>query len=430
MHVKTLILGGGITGLSTAYHLNKLGQTDYLIIEKEQKPGGLCRSIYQDGFTFDYGGHLLHLHTSYGKKLLFNLLPDNLHCITRNAWIYTSDYKVPFPFQANLYALPPHVRNKCIAELIKVSTINNRNPPKNFEEWCIRSFGDGIYKAFMYPYNKKMWGCEPSDLTCEWCGNFVPAPSKSDIKRSAILKPSKEYGYNPSFYYPKRGGCGAVIDALTENISQLLVNTEISQIDLRNKKVFANGIIISYEYLVNTLPLSCFLEMLQSSPLKMLADDLRCQQVTVLLIAIKGYHHSFSWIYFPDKEDPFFRIGMQSSFSSNNAPADSYSYYVEFPGLINPSRSMEKKTIQILLKKGLINESDEILFSIWKHIPYGYVIYDNQRTSIVNMVLNDLENFQCLCAGRFALWEYSFIEKALIQGKDVALKIHTYSKSV
>ena len=27
MHVKTLILGGGLTGLSTAYHLEQLGRT-------------------------------------------------------------------------------------------------------------------------------------------------------------------------------------------------------------------------------------------------------------------------------------------------------------------------------------------------------------------------------------------------------------------
>ena len=68
MHVKTLILGGGITGLSVAYHLEQKGHTDYLVLEKENEPGGLCRSIYKNGFTFDYAGHLLHLHTPQGKK--------------------------------------------------------------------------------------------------------------------------------------------------------------------------------------------------------------------------------------------------------------------------------------------------------------------------------------------------------------------------
>ena len=74
MHTKILILGGGLTGLSIAYHLEKFGQTDYLVAERESAPGGLCGSIQKNGFTFDYAGHLLHLHTPYGKKLVKKLL--------------------------------------------------------------------------------------------------------------------------------------------------------------------------------------------------------------------------------------------------------------------------------------------------------------------------------------------------------------------
>ena len=51
-----VILGAGLAGLSTAYHL-KYG---YTLFEKELEPGGLARSIYQDGYIFDYDGHLLY----------------------------------------------------------------------------------------------------------------------------------------------------------------------------------------------------------------------------------------------------------------------------------------------------------------------------------------------------------------------------------
>jgi len=43
-HTPVLILGGGITGLSTAYHLEKEGFTDYLLVEKAPVFGGLCAS--------------------------------------------------------------------------------------------------------------------------------------------------------------------------------------------------------------------------------------------------------------------------------------------------------------------------------------------------------------------------------------------------
>ena len=44
---KIVILGAGLAGLSTAYHLKK----DYEIYEKEGEVGGLCRSKNIDGFT-------------------------------------------------------------------------------------------------------------------------------------------------------------------------------------------------------------------------------------------------------------------------------------------------------------------------------------------------------------------------------------------
>ena len=52
-----LIVGAGLAGLSTAFHLKGL---PYRIFEKEKEIGGLCRSYQIDGFTFDLTGHLLH----------------------------------------------------------------------------------------------------------------------------------------------------------------------------------------------------------------------------------------------------------------------------------------------------------------------------------------------------------------------------------
>ena len=43
-HVRTLIVGGGITGLGTAYALEQQADTDYLIVEQQDHVGGLCRS--------------------------------------------------------------------------------------------------------------------------------------------------------------------------------------------------------------------------------------------------------------------------------------------------------------------------------------------------------------------------------------------------
>ena len=70
-----LIIGAGLAGLSTAYHL---GDRSYRVIEKEKEAGGLCRSYKKDGFTFDMTGHLLHFRQAAIKALVEGLLDGRL----------------------------------------------------------------------------------------------------------------------------------------------------------------------------------------------------------------------------------------------------------------------------------------------------------------------------------------------------------------
>lgn len=50
--VKFLILGAGVAGLTFARKLKDCGEDDFLILEREEEPGGLCRSTEVDGSPF------------------------------------------------------------------------------------------------------------------------------------------------------------------------------------------------------------------------------------------------------------------------------------------------------------------------------------------------------------------------------------------
>ena len=421
MHTDILILGGGLTGLSTAYHLQELGHTDYLLAERENAPGGLCRSIQKNGFTFDYSGHLLHLHTPYGKKLVRTLLKDNLHRVRRSAWINTRGVQVPFPFHAHLYALPKAVREACAKGLLQPANITH---PHSFKDWCVASFGAGIYEHFFRPYNTKLWGVAPSRLTCEWCGPFVPRPSRREILKSLTGKLQKTWGYNTYFYYPKTGGIGALANALAAQAKNIRWGMCVTQIDLQAKTARIGGKIIHFNRLVNTLPLPQFLQLLRGeTQLKKYARVLKAAPVLVYQLAVKGKGPKFSWIYCPDPQDIFFRVGQQSAFSPANAPENSRSFYVELPGSLRPSQTLEKQIWNSLLQKGIITEYDEKLFSFWQKLPTAYALYDFKRARAVQTVLRQLEKYACFCAGRYGKWEYSFMETALLQGRETAQKL-------
>ena len=64
--VKYLILGGGPAGLTMGAMLLERGETSFLVVEKEDEAGGLCRSVTVDGSPFDIGGG--HFLFSQGER--------------------------------------------------------------------------------------------------------------------------------------------------------------------------------------------------------------------------------------------------------------------------------------------------------------------------------------------------------------------------
>ena len=49
-----VIIGAGLTGLSTAHNLKKKGH-DVVIVEKESRIGGQIRTYQEDGFVYESG---------------------------------------------------------------------------------------------------------------------------------------------------------------------------------------------------------------------------------------------------------------------------------------------------------------------------------------------------------------------------------------
>ena len=58
----------------------------------------------------------------------------------------------------------------------------------------------------MIPYNEKLWGVHPREITAAWCSRFVPLPKLEQVIAGAVGAGPPELGYNQSFLYPKRAG--------------------------------------------------------------------------------------------------------------------------------------------------------------------------------------------------------------------------------
>jgi protoporphyrinogen oxidase len=429
--IKTdvLILGGGLAGLSTAYHLE--GKREHLLVEKNYKVGGRAGSVQADGFTYDHTGHLLHLHDTYAKKFILRLLKGNVALHQRKNSIYSHGVMTRYPFQANTYGLPDKVIAECVAGFMKnVYRPQSLSKKPSFEEWSLKTFGRGISKHFMIPYNRKLWCTALSKMTTEWQGRFLPRPKAEEVLYGALTDQKKSFGYNAHFRYPVRGGCQALPDALAARVGGIHLNCRATHIDLREKVAVIDGLgEVKYRKLVNTMPLPYFLDIADGLPAPLRAARKRLRWVSVhnLNIGIKRANISDQhWIYFPEKEFPFYRAGFCSNFAKSLAPRGTSSMYIEvsrLPGVKVDAPRLENDCIAGLKRAGVLRGSDKLVSRLWIPIGCAYVVYDRARTPAVKTIMQGLKRAGVESIGRWGGWKYSFMEETILDGKQCAERL-------
>src|SRR3989338_7546957 len=159
--IKFLLIGAGPTGLGAAHRLQELGETDFLVVEKNGYVGGLATSFKDSkGFTWDVGGHVQFSHYRYFDDLMKKALGAEgwLHH-QRESWAWMEERFVPYPVQNNIRYLSKETMWKCLEGIIGVYKNPPAGNPRNFQEWILATFGQGLADTFMNPYNFKVWAC-------------------------------------------------------------------------------------------------------------------------------------------------------------------------------------------------------------------------------------------------------------------------------
>ncbi|MDO8602979.1 MAG: FAD-dependent oxidoreductase [Candidatus Omnitrophota bacterium] len=430
---ETIILGAGLAGLSAAYHLKK----GYALFEKDGEIGGMARSVHKDGYTFDYDGHLLHFRNEYTFNLVSELLNGNLAPHKRNSWVYSKGIFTRYPFQANFYGLPNSVVKDCLMGLIKarVLSASHLNSNGSFESWIIKTFGEGVANHFMKPYNKKFWTVDLRELTCEWLDGFVPVPDLEDTVTGAISDNTKPYGYNSRFWYPVKGGISELVKGFSGKIRSAHVNKKAVTIDQRRKEVvFEDATIKKFKNMITTIPLPELSGLLVDMPseVQQAFSMLRWTSIYVLNIGIKSDNLTERhWVYYPEENVIFYRVGFPTSFSTDAAPENRISIYAEIA--YSDVKKIDKfealpKAISDLKTCGIISEESEVEICLPMDIKYGYAIYDSNRRHAVQIIKNYLERFEIYTIGRYGSWKYMSMEDVILEGRALAEKMNSCNK--
>ncbi len=424
-----VIIGAGLAGLSTALHLRG---REHVILEREADAGGLCRSRRIGDFIFDYTGHLLHLRDPEIVEFVDRMLPAAFAQIERRAAIRSHGVLVPYPFQANTYGLPPQVVFECVYGLSQAQhgTAADLGDDPDFHDWALATFGEGIARHFMLPYNAKMWLRDLHDVTADWVSWAVPRPTLQEVLRGALGLTNRGLGYNASFRYPRDGGIGILPAALAEGADMLepiRFESDVIAVDAARRTVkTSRGENITYDALVTTAPLPALVARTSGLPDEAyrLAQPLDWVDVYCLNLGIARPHATDQhWIYFPEAEFPFYRVGAPSEFSTAVAPEGATSLYVETAVRRDAQpdeAALAGRMKEGLARAGILRDRDEIVAEEMIRLSPAYVLFDRLRQAAMPSLLGMLREQGIHPIGRFGAWTYSYMEAAMKDGARTA----------
>ena len=471
MSAAVVVLGAGPTGLSAAYHLG----ADALLLERENRVGGCCRSMTSDGFTFDLAGHIMFSNDPYVHDLYMLLLRDNVHWQDREAWIYSKGVHTRYPFQGALYGLPPHVIQECILGAVEARygslrheaaegarSVSNGNghcdrgvkdccadgileaevplvepvtgspssEPRNFEEFIYKVWGSGIAKHFAIPYNRKLWAVPLTEMETSWLGGRVPLPNLEEMIEGALSPVPKPMGPNARFGYPLRGGFQALMDGFLPHLrGTLRGRAEVVRVSPRRRIVeLRDGTTIPFDVLVSTMPLPALVRQMGDeapSEIRAAAEGLRHVSVRCVNLGVgRPDLTEKHWIYYPE-DTVFHRIFVQGNASPEcNAPGGfgltCEITYSEHKPLPCDGDALVARCVEDCRRVGIIGPDDPIWTSCQADLPYAYVVYDHGRAEHVTRIRSWLLERGIVLAGRFSEWEYYNSDHAFIAGRNAA----------
>ncbi|MBI3999244.1 MAG: NAD(P)-binding protein [Candidatus Omnitrophica bacterium] len=436
---EIVIIGAGPTGLGAAWRLRELGFEDFILIDTSTQAGGLATSFRDEqGFTWDLGGHVQFSHYEiFDEYMDLALGKDGWFHHERESWVWMRNRFIPYPFQYNLHCLPNEEKWSCVQGLLKAS-LDGKWQPQNFKEWILRTFGEGVAETFLFPYNSKVWAFPLERMGYKWVGERVAVPKMEKVLQGICLEQDQvSWGPNHKFRFPKHGGTGAIWKSLAAKLpqEQLIWGDSTVSINGGEKTIrLASGRSFKYEHLISSMPIDKLSQCLNQDDLIQRTSGLLFSGVHVIGVGLEGktpeHLRTKCWMYFPEADNPFYRVTVFSNYSPFNTPAPGETWSLMAEVSQSPFKRVDsdeivEKTLEGMRNTGLIRSTDQVLSKWHKFLDHGYPTPSVNRDEMLDYTLSCLEEIEIYSRGRFGAWKYevSNQDHSFMQGWECANRL-------
>jgi protoporphyrinogen oxidase len=420
-HVRTLIVGAGMTGLATAAALSARGDDDYLILEADDSIGGWCKTVKKSGFVWDYSGHFFHFKRPEIEQWLRDRMPgQDIRVVAKKTFIAYGGGRVDFPFQKNIHQLPQKDFVDCLYDLYFARSGDVKRaeaaPEGNFKEMLAARFGRGICERFLFPYNEKLYACDLTTLDKDAMGRFFPHADLTDIVRN--MKQPDNSSYNATFTYPA-GGAFEYVRAVASAVrpDAIALREALVSVDLERKVARTRGGSgerqIRFDRLVSSIPFNRFAAACG------LAHDPSIWAWNKVLVFNLGFDakgdRDVHWMYYPSRSTVFYRVGWYD----NIFDTDRLSLYVEVgfdrdaPVDVAATR---QRVLDDLVREGVVSGQ--------RLVAEHSVVMDPAYVHITKRSLAEHQRLTALLAernvhsiGRYGGWTYCSIEDNIVEAR-------------
>jgi len=392
-----VIIGAGVSGLTAARQLQ--GKKEYLLLEKENYPGGLSTQYRADGYRFDFGGHYFHFQDKADIQTLVQSICA-FKKFNRKSKTFALDRLTPFPIQFHLSYLPVAVRSKIVKEIME----NRFTPAANLHDFLALNFGETLFELFFKPFLTRYYNIDLREIIANMDRGSIPPPDKGRIVAGAGGKKFFNAGYNPVFYYP-----ASSLTHFIENYAgpidpgRIHLNEEVTGVDILKKRVKTAVSEYPYDKLITSMPLKNLVKIIQ--PADLFPSPREFHHISTLLVNVilKRKRKRFHWVYLADRNIPFYRAGF---YPVHPHPA-CYLEKTVTPGTIIHKEKLREEIVFTLKALKVIEVGEEVVFFDARIIPVSYVLFTTNWPLVVPPTLEKLKEYGIYSIGRYGSWNYT-----------------------
>jgi len=299
-----IIIGAGLTGLCLGYYLTKAGKK-ILLIEKENRTGGVIQTLNKNGFTYEIGPNTGILGTPEIVELFDDLSgkvqAEIANPESKNRWIWK---------EGKWHDLPGGIWQGITTPLFSIKDkfrimgepfrIPGNNPDETVEELVIRRLGKSYLDYAVDPFISGIYAGDPARLVTRFAlpklyhleqnyGSFI----KGAIKKKKEPKSQLEKRVTRDVF-SVNGGLIKLTNTLAENIGSENILPGVHSIEINplangfGIKIASKNVEVRADKLVTTIDAKSLPAILPFIPSKDL-DDLTNVEYAKVIQVIAGY---------------------------------------------------------------------------------------------------------------------------------------------